>query len=179
MKRNKERIPIIINEIHYWKKHRLLPAAQCDFLLALYTNGEEAKNQAALQGGNRIVFPLQLLALLVLVPFSFIVIYFTKLSAILQMPILFILLLPALLLYIFMIKREHPLRNLALTVLLMLVLIISVFIGNTYFKGPLTTELVIALNSVGWFIYGRLKRLPYLKVTGVLALLFVIVYTVL
>ncbi len=30
---------IIINEIEYWKEHHLLPEQYCDFLLALYTEG--------------------------------------------------------------------------------------------------------------------------------------------
>ena len=34
---DENRKQIIINEIIYWKKNRMLPEHYCDFLLALYT----------------------------------------------------------------------------------------------------------------------------------------------
>lgn len=38
---NEQRKKIIVAEIQYWKKNKLLPAHFCDFLLTLYTKGEE------------------------------------------------------------------------------------------------------------------------------------------
>lgn len=38
---DEERRTIIINEIKYWKKNQLLPEHYCNFLLMLYTEGEE------------------------------------------------------------------------------------------------------------------------------------------
>ncbi|MDB5083883.1 MAG: hypothetical protein JWN30_769 [Bacilli bacterium] len=37
---------IILAEIEYWKKNRLLPAAYCDFLVNLYTEGKSASSAA-------------------------------------------------------------------------------------------------------------------------------------
>ena len=38
---NETRKKIIIQEIKYWKKSKLLPEKYCDFLLTLYSGGEE------------------------------------------------------------------------------------------------------------------------------------------
>ena len=42
----KVRKQIIINEIIYWKKNRMLPEHYCDFLLALYTKGNGLQDQS-------------------------------------------------------------------------------------------------------------------------------------
>ena len=43
---NESRKQIIINEIIYWKKNRMLPEHYCDFLLALYTKGNGLQDQS-------------------------------------------------------------------------------------------------------------------------------------
>jgi hypothetical protein len=40
-----EKKKIIIQEIYYWKNSRLLPETYCDFLLALYTEGNQDKEE--------------------------------------------------------------------------------------------------------------------------------------
>ena len=168
-----------MKEINYWKKTRLLPANHCDFLLALYTNGEGAKNPAAVRGSNIFIFLLQLLILIVLVPFSFIVIYFTKFSIILQTSILIFLLMFAFISYLLMARRGNSLKILALSVLLMLLLICSVFFGDQFLNYSLTNKVVIMLNTVGWIVYASFKQIRYLKILGYLSLLGVIIYIVL
>lgn len=39
-----QRIKIIVKEINYWKENKLLPVVYCDFLLALYTRGEDTES---------------------------------------------------------------------------------------------------------------------------------------
>ena len=36
----KQRKQIIVNEIAFWKQHKMLPDHYCDFLTSLYTGGE-------------------------------------------------------------------------------------------------------------------------------------------
>ncbi|MCD7033070.1 hypothetical protein LRR81_02430 [Metabacillus sp. GX 13764] len=86
-----QRKAIIIQEIIYWKENKLLPSAYCDFLLALYTGGQEAsepegtaaaKNRTAIRSTLFVTFlPLAFLA------GALLVIYFTKLPAVLQIAI--------------------------------------------------------------------------------------------
>ncbi|MEH7391845.1 hypothetical protein V7164_16455, partial [Bacillus sp. JJ1474] len=42
---NETRKKIIVNEIINWRKNRMLPEHYCDFLLALYTEGNEPENK--------------------------------------------------------------------------------------------------------------------------------------
>ncbi|WP_440898184.1 hypothetical protein ACS127_15190 [Amphibacillus sp. Q70] len=48
---NGQRKATIINEIKYWKENRLLPDEYCDYLLALYTEGEENLEETEAQIG--------------------------------------------------------------------------------------------------------------------------------
>lgn len=88
-----KRIATIVNEIEYWKKHKLLPDQQCDFLLALYTNGEKVtkipgKSKMNISHESRMIKMMQLIILLLLLPFSFLVLYFTEFHSYLQLGIL-------------------------------------------------------------------------------------------
>jgi len=172
---------IIIKEIRYWKQHKLLPERYCDFLLALYTNGEEAKNHEVEQKRSlrRLVFVAQILFLAILVPFSFVVIYFTKFNSIMQISMLAIFLLFSLTMYRHMKKSGHLLGHLALADTLIIGLLLSVFISNTYIHFNWAQEAAILLNSLVWIFYGQSRKLAYLKVAGILGLAFMAVYNVL
>src|SRR5690625_4344381 len=77
-----ERKRIIIEEINYWKDHKLLPEEQCNFLLALYTQGEGQERH--LQTTYKRPFIIYLLLLILLIPFSIIITNFTQISLTLQ-----------------------------------------------------------------------------------------------
>ncbi|MCS0823668.1 hypothetical protein NX029_06770 [Cytobacillus firmus] len=40
---DENRKKVIVNELLYWKKSRMLPDRYCDYLLALYTEGSQPK----------------------------------------------------------------------------------------------------------------------------------------
>ncbi|WP_339228146.1 hypothetical protein NSQ77_00040 [Oceanobacillus sp. FSL K6-2867] len=86
-----ERIAIIVKEIRYWKEHRLLPETYCDYLLALYTNGEAHSEEVDNKVKTRqwtIINVIHLLLALLMVPFSLLVLYFTEFDSFLQLVIL-------------------------------------------------------------------------------------------
>lgn len=177
-----QRIDIIIKEIQYWKAHRLLPETYCDFLLALYTNGEEAENPGDSEhkgGFQKLLFIAQILFLSLLVPFSFIVIYFTKFPPIMQISILIIFLAFAFMMYRHMNRTSSSFKHVALIDCLIIVLLITVFLSNTYLRFRWSEEAVILLNSFVWIFYGQYRKLSYLKVAGILGLAFMILYNVL
>ena len=70
-----ERTKTIVREIKYWKQYRLLPDEYCDFLLALYTQGETEKEQPN-KDVHHPLFYLWMCLSLLLLPLSFLVIYF-------------------------------------------------------------------------------------------------------
>lgn len=79
-----ERTKTIIHEIQYWKENRLLPSEYCDFLLALYTKGEEEKPGPAPVRSVQPLVPVFVLLSLFLIPLTLLVIYFTEMGFIMQ-----------------------------------------------------------------------------------------------
>ncbi|MFE7151514.1 hypothetical protein ACFVIJ_14145, partial [Heyndrickxia sporothermodurans] len=80
---------VIINEIIYWKNHKMLPDHYCDYLLALYSEGElnnEISDVNKRKHGGK--FGILLFILCLIVSVSLFVIYFTELAFILQTMIL-------------------------------------------------------------------------------------------
>ena len=82
---NDQRKKIILNEILYWKQNRMLPDTYCDYLLALYSEGEESlqmKNHG-LTSKTSYLFP----ALFIIFIFvsALIVNYFTEINPLMQM----------------------------------------------------------------------------------------------
>ncbi|MEN2765963.1 hypothetical protein [Ornithinibacillus xuwenensis] len=167
-----DRIATIIKEIQYWKEHKLLPEVQCDFLLALYTqgNGEVTKRKAP---KNSILY-IQLFLLVMMVPFSFLVVYFTQFNSILQLGILLAFIGYATWIFLLYNKRKNVYRHLAIIIFLAMILITSDFLSTTVDLNQLFTVLVILLNFVGWYLLGRSLHLKYLKIASVLALIIVL-----
>ncbi|KHF31219.1 hypothetical protein LR68_00168 [Anoxybacillus sp. BCO1] len=83
-----KRKEIIINEIKYWKQTRLLPEQYCDFLLALYTEGnrDDVETQTKQVPAWAIRATAVMIGICLL--FALLVIYFTELSFVLQTLIL-------------------------------------------------------------------------------------------
>ncbi|WP_051348469.1 hypothetical protein [Peribacillus kribbensis] len=89
---NETRKKIIINELVYWKKNRLLPEHYCDYLLALYDGGEQAEEKRTHPIKDMLPAFFALFCLLL----TLYVNYFTKLGFNLQMLLtIFLLFLPA------------------------------------------------------------------------------------
>ncbi|KZN98805.1 hypothetical protein P4T04_00115 [Bacillus badius] len=83
-----EKKQIILNEISFWKQNHMLPEQYCDYLLTLYTQGEELPENAAKRISAKRLFAVSLFAALLLTGISLFVLYFTELSFPLQMTIL-------------------------------------------------------------------------------------------
>ncbi|WP_332690956.1 hypothetical protein [Halalkalibacter lacteus] len=86
---DEKRKETIIKEIKYWKQSKLLPNYYCDFLLTLYTEGEQVteekkRNQPLLLNGYSLLTFIMVQSLFVL---AVLVIYFTDFSLIMQIAI--------------------------------------------------------------------------------------------
>ncbi|WP_417899558.1 hypothetical protein ABN702_04385 [Bacillus haimaensis] len=163
---NRQRKDTIIQEIHYWKDSRLLPEHYCDYLLALYTEGEGSNKQAKVPKKN--LFHLSLAFLIPLfVPITFLVIYFTELSIDLQMlPIIFFILLSLLGYYVF--RKEHFFIHIPIVTTALLVLLLSLKLVEA--TGYHSTKMLVTVGAqaVGWFVIGFLKKWYYLNVAAVI-----------
>lgn len=168
-----QRIEIIIKEINYWKAHKLLPDVYCDFLLALYTEGEGTEST---HRKSEIASTFQLMLQMLLLLLSIIVINFQQITPIYKI----IFLLSCLLITYWMFQKLKKQRNillyLSIIILLVFILLISMYISNLYITNQWLINLVIALNFIGWFLIGRKYQLKILLIISVTAFIFTCVY---
>ncbi|WP_099158530.1 hypothetical protein [Virgibacillus ndiopensis] len=176
-----ERIATIVKEINYWKQHKLLPDMYCDYLLALYTNGTGVSENDALVEKRKIKISLiiQIILQFLLVPFSFLVIYFTEFHPIMQLSILFLFVGSSYWQYRSFKLADNILFHLSLIIFLLLILLTSVFISQVLTSVQWLTAMIILLHFIGWVAWSKQKRLLYLRVIGIIGIIFTSFYIVL
>lgn len=172
-----DRKKIIIKEITYWKKTKLLPSNYCDYLLALYTEGD-VQDEISPNPSPKKLFNLFIyISNMFLVPLTFLVIYFTEIKLILQMLLLIILLIISLVYFRFM-RKESALNELfSFIILLLNIFLVTVYgmtmLSNNYWLIFFTTF----VNCIIWLLFGILKRSSILSVTGVIGVTILIIFT--
>ncbi|ENH97495.1 hypothetical protein J416_05773 [Gracilibacillus halophilus YIM-C55.5] len=165
---DEERKELIIEEIKYWKSHQLLPAQYCDFLLALYTEGNQTQKS---KKGKTPFFLLFYFvdALLLIFPFSLFLLenFFLEIF-------ITIIILGIAFFMVYWFRRDERLHDfVAITVFLTLFLfttsiLLQQFIGVTW-----VTFSWLMLNSITWIIYGKTKGHVDLQVNGIFYLIIV------
>ncbi len=171
---NGTRKKIIINEISQWKKNHLLPEHYCDFLLALYTEGnqqEELKKEKKIQRiwKNQYLF-------LFLIPISLFFIHFTELPINLQMTFATIFVLAGII-YAIYYSRKGILLQLPLIASALILLFSSVeFVSRLHSENPIFLYFTLVINCVLWLVTGwRLKLLSF-TISGVLGMILLLIY---
>jgi hypothetical protein len=164
-----DRTNTIVKEIKYWKEHKLLPETQCDFLLALYTQGEDNTISANKIYRKNTFLYIQLILLALMVPFSFLVVYFTQFDINLQLSILVLLLG-----YVIWVSRYFYMRrinyvHLSIIVLLVLILMTTDHITNILQLNQYVTFTMFFLNFIGWFVLSRKLKYTYLLISSIVA----------
>lgn len=177
MEKDDDRIFTIINEIEYWKKHKLLPNEYCDYLLALYTKGEG--NDAAPLKHRKFLEFVHAVLILLLLPFSFTVIYFTQFHWLLQLSILIIFLGYSIYVYFFFReKKDNIFYHITLVALLFLLLLTTIQITTVLHVNMQAANVVIILNFLLWYIIGKKKQLKYLMIISIFSLFFIVFYII-
>ena len=171
-----ERRKIIVEEITYWKEHKLLPEEQCDFLIALYTQGEGEKR--FFEPKYEKAFIVYVLLLVSLIPLSIIVTYFTQIALPLQVSLLIVFLLFALFSYFLFKKYRFQYTYIALLTALILILFMTVFMANYFSTNELMLPMIILFNFISWFIIGKWEKLKLLQVISVGAFIFTCFYII-
>lgn len=176
---------IILNEILFWKQNKLLPDQYCDFLMTLYSEGNEIeleedishkKSIIAKEKRNRLKLLLFLGMLsVVLLAALFLVSELTWLVAIVVGAIAIILMVMA---YRFAKKKEMlaPILHISSALLLFG---ISVKISKEYFfENQIVLYALLILNCLLWLFTGYKFKLMYFTISGVLGLLLLIGYQI-
>ena len=184
-KMTNEKNKIIIQEIYYWKNSRLLPETYCDFLLALYTKGNQEKEEFPLQTikknqGFRTFHGLIYGLLLLLLLATLLVIYLTELSYVLQMSIVGFFLVTSISVTAYFI-RKRVFFQVPLSLSFIQLLLISLSLVDYFANGDrFWTGAIIVFNCLLWIVMGRMTRVLYLVISGVVGLtifvLMVIIY---
>lgn len=175
-----ERSKMIIEEINFWKEHKILPESYCDYLINLYSKGEpiEQDENKSWRSVGRALLLIQLSLILLMVPFSFLVIYFTELHPLMQIGILSLFIAYSLwLLYDFK-KRQVNLVYIPLLAILFLILISTEYLARLILEEHWVSGVIIFFNFVMWSVIGKKVNIKYVKYCGMIGLCMVCIYFV-
>ncbi|WP_027407832.1 hypothetical protein [Anoxybacteroides tepidamans] len=171
---NGKRREIIVREIEYWKRSRLLPEQYCDYLLALYTEGDipNSHSERLRTFAGKRIFLILLICLLF--PSGILVIYFTELSFVLQM-----LFLSFFILICFIggwaWRKEAKLIHLPLVSGAFLLFLSSIRISDYYFpKMTFVSGITIFINCLLWLAIGIRFRFLYFTISGAIGILLLL-----
>ncbi|WP_096153362.1 MULTISPECIES: hypothetical protein [Bacillus] len=175
---NKQRKEIIIKEITYWKKSKLLPGHYCDYLLALYSEGEDTSKSESANNKRGFMRLMIAYSVPVFVPIMFLVTYFTELSVELQMLLLIIFTLLSSIAY-FMFRKEKQYIHIPVIVIAILLLYWNImllnyfhFTGNSYF-------IAIFIHASCWLLVGWKMKWHYFSVAAIISYLSLIAIMIL
>ncbi|WP_125444150.1 hypothetical protein [Bacillus thermotolerans] len=156
----------------------MLPDHYCDYLLTLYTEGEEMpKDSVESMPPWPFVLMSQILAVCSIV-ISLFVLYFTELSFPLQMMILTIFVVCVLAAIIYFSKKEFfsPLLLVSAAVLL---LIFTVEIQQFFLESDrYTLYALLFLHFLLWWGIGRKLRQLYLTISAYIGVFFLVIYII-
>lgn len=172
---------IIINEILFWKQNKLLPEHYCDFLMTLYTEGENVhfdhkishkKSLMAKEKRKNFIYSFFLLLLVIILLFS--LIYMAKFIWIVSLFIGIVSILFMISSFIF--SRKNFILSAVLQVgAALLILGLSVKVSVSYFpENQLLLYILLIANCAMWIISGIKLKLVYFTISGVLCVIAII-----
>ncbi|EMT47117.1 hypothetical protein [Anoxybacillus flavithermus] len=169
-----KRKEIIINEIKYWKQTRLLPEQYCDFLLALYTEGNRDDIEQPTRQVPTWAVRVTVAMIGICLPLALLVIYFTELSFVLQTLILSLFVIICFIAVRFFVQNKM-LTHMALIVGALSLLLLSIRVSDFYFSGS-TNALAVAVmfNCFVWLLIGWRFSLMYFFISGVVGIILLI-----
>nr|WP_106779977.1 hypothetical protein [Lysinibacillus timonensis] len=178
-----QRKQIILNEILFWKQSKLLPEHYCDFLMTLYSEGNEVAQVENINYKNAIKAKEKrhtnlLTGMIFGISIIFLVLLFT-LNQFNTVVIIcsFIFALTAFSLGVYFAKKKGLVTPILHIIAALLLLGVSVKFSLTYFEhNQILLFLLLILNCILWFAVGLVTRLMYFIVSGALGVIVLIAY---
>lgn len=170
---NEERRKIIIREIDYWQRNKLLPDQYCDFLMNLYMSDEELERRASgwtrravsaagRAGGKQWILAFGSFSLICLV-----MLYFSAFHPVLQTALI---LLAVVLLLFFGLRQRRKSEPAGLTLIgLGMLTLLGAGIYMLVLHGldkPLWVSLLLTGCGLFWIVFGIAARFPALHFCG-------------
>ncbi|MBD8069177.1 hypothetical protein [Bacillus sp. PS06] len=173
---DKIRKQIIIKEITDWKQSRLLPEEYCNFLLTLYTEGNQELLNAESgekKKARKTIIPSIAIFLLLLI--SFLVTYFTEINLVLQIVIFSIFIIICVLGAVIF-RKNQLLQHFSYIIGAIIFLFASVHICDRLFIDNQYAMLVtVMLHTILWLCLGIFLKKKYFLISSVLGLLLIII----
>jgi hypothetical protein len=178
-----QRKQIIMNEISFWKKNKLLPEHYCDFLLALYAQGENNGDEQTENASKAVLAKKQktkviLYTIVGLLTAILLASLFVSSTAIF-IPIILVAIAILSFLYIAikLVKNKSVMAPLLFVFSALLLLALSFKVWDIYFgDNPLLLIGLIFGNCLLWLFSGLLMKLIYFSISGILGILLIIGY---
>ena len=178
-----QRKQIIMNEIAFWKKNKLLPEHYCDFLLALYTQGDNHGNEQTDKASKAVLakeqkFKFMLYTVVGIITAVLMASLFVVTTAVF-IPIILVAIAIFAFLYIAikLVKNKSVLTPLLFVFSALLLLALSFKVWDVYFgDNPLLLIAIIFGNCLLWLFSGLLMKLVYFSISGILGLLLITAY---
>ncbi|MFZ3588184.1 hypothetical protein ACOI1C_02670 [Bacillus sp. DJP31] len=163
-----QRKEIILKEIEYWKKNRLLPEQYCNFLLTLYSEGNheiEGKKKNLKITGFIALLPVLFLFLL---PITFLALYFTEMSFGLQMCLNFILIIILVAFSLFFHKKNHLYQTFFIVFAFLLFFVTSIELVDYFYDDySFVIGATVLSHCLLWFLVGKKMEMKTIKYSGI------------
>lgn len=167
---DEKRKTIIINEIVTWKENRMLPEHYCDYLLALYTEGNSPESEPSKLKGTKKKFQKSTILPLLLIPIYVFFFYFTELSFDLQMSLGVVLIIIAMLTTYYFFRKGIQ-YQIALIISGLILLLTSTEVASHYMgENIFILYFILAVNCLLWIVTGKKLKLLYFMISGYLGL---------
>jgi hypothetical protein len=167
---------IIIKEISDWKESRLLPEDYCNYLLTLYTEGDQ--NLLNHQTEEKKITRKTIIPIIIifsLLPISFLVTYFTEINLVLQIPIFSVFIIICALMAVFL-KENELLQHFSYIIGALIFLIASVQICGHFFRDNQYALLgIVLMHCTLWLVFGIFLKKNYFSIASVLGLVMIII----
>ncbi|WP_339198331.1 hypothetical protein MKY27_05365 [Solibacillus sp. FSL R5-0449] len=170
---------IIMNEIKFWKQNKMLPEHYCDFLMTLYSEGNqqeeiEGKSKNAVinveKRKNRSIsmfFPISAIVIMLLLftmQFEWVVIAVAAVFA-----------AGCLIGAIYFAKRNHVMAVMLQLATALSILGVTLKVSTTYFAGNNEIlYIILIVNCVFWLVSGLMLKIIYFTISGILGLIAII-----
>ncbi|MBS4217125.1 hypothetical protein KHA96_02215 [Bacillus sp. FJAT-49711] len=167
---NTERKKIILNEISFWKQNKMLPEHYCNYLIALYTEGEE-QLQAKVEK-RKFFFSMDIffsLLFLSIIGTMIVITYITDVSF--GMQTLFLALFVFILVVSFFIFRKKRRNGLLIFITgAFLLLLFTIQINNAFFSSSKKSLYIMLLaNCLIWLFGGIWRKQLFFIIAGTIA----------
>ncbi|MBS4194709.1 hypothetical protein [Lederbergia citri] len=168
---------IILKEISFWKQNNMLPEHYCNYLMALYTEGQE-ELQAKVEK-RKIHFNMEIffsLLYLALIGTMIVITYITDVSFTMQTLFLSISLC-ILIISFFIFRKKNKSRLLIFITGAFLFLLYTIQINDSFFSASeKSLYIMLLLNCAIWIIGGIWRKKLFFIIAGTIAVIALIIF---